>query len=283
MFLVARVWGGLADLIAGRVVDATNTRWGKFRPYLLFASAPLLLLNVAVFSIPSGLSTGGKLAFAYVSYIAFQLAYSFVNIPYGSLSAAMTQVPDERAKLSTARTICTTLAILLIAVVVSPQVSGGGDLQRSLTITTVIFAVVGFALYLFCFSTSRETVQRSDATVTLAETARMLGRNKPLLLLCAACLLFLGGQFSLQTVAVYYARDVLGNANLYIVLTVVTRSSRSWPPWRRPDSPVGGGRSAASWPVRSLPGPWVSGWHSPQRPRRSWASAATACSGSGWA
>jgi glucuronide carrier protein len=56
LFLVVRVWGGIADLIAGRAVDATNTRWGKFRPYLLFASVPLLLLNIAVFSIPGGLS-----------------------------------------------------------------------------------------------------------------------------------------------------------------------------------------------------------------------------------
>jgi glucuronide carrier protein len=222
LFLVVRVWGGIADLIAGRVVDATNTRWGKFRPYLLFASIPLMLLNVAVFSIPSDFSSGAKLAFAYASYIAFQLAYSFVNIPYGSLSAAMTQIPDERAKLSTSRTIFTTLTVLLIAAVVSPQISAGGNLQRSLTTTTVTFAVVGFGLYLFCFFTSRETVQRSADKATFGAILRMLGRNRPLLLLCAASLLFLGGQFSLQTVAVYYARDVLGDANVYIVLTVVS-------------------------------------------------------------
>ena len=222
LFLVVRVWGGVADLIAGRAVDATNTRWGKFRPYLLFVSVPLLLLNVAVFSIPSGLGLPGKLAFAYASYVLFQLAYSFVNIPYGSLSAAMTQDPDERAKLSTSRTICTTLAILLIAVVVSPQISSGSDLQRSLTVTTVVFAVMGFALYLFCFRTSRETVQRSAEKVTLRATLHMMGHNKPLILLCLSSLLFLAGQFSLQTVAVYYARDVFGNANLYIVLTVVS-------------------------------------------------------------
>jgi glucuronide carrier protein len=60
----------------------------------------------------------------YVSYALFQLAYSFVNIPYGSLSAAMTQLPDDRAKLSTSRSIAASLTILLIAVAVSPQISG---------------------------------------------------------------------------------------------------------------------------------------------------------------
>ena len=160
LFLVVRVWGGFTDLFAGRGVDETETRWGKFRPYLLFGSVPLLVLLVALFSIPGGLSPGGKLVWAYVSYALFSLAYSFVNIPYGSLAAAMTQVPDERAKLSTSRVIAASLTILLIAVVVSPQISGGGDLQRSLTITTAAFAIIGFALYLWCFATSRETVQR---------------------------------------------------------------------------------------------------------------------------
>ncbi len=160
LFLVVRIWGGFTDLFAGRRVDETETRWGKFRPYVLFGSVPLLVLLVALFSIPGGLSPGGKIAWAYISYALFQLAYSFVNIPYGSLSAAMTQVPEDRAKLSTSRVIAASLTILLIAVVVSPQISGGGDLQRSLTITTVAFAIIGFALYLWCFATSRETVQR---------------------------------------------------------------------------------------------------------------------------
>ena len=104
LFLVVRVWGGVTDLFAGRRVDETSTRWGRFRPYLLFGSVPLLLLTRrAVLASRAGSSDGGKVVWAYVSYALFSLAYSFVNIPYGSLAAAMTQEPDERAKLSTAR------------------------------------------------------------------------------------------------------------------------------------------------------------------------------------
>jgi glucuronide carrier protein len=221
LFLVVRIWGGVTDLIAGRRVDETSTRWGKFRPYLLFGSVPLLLLLVALFSIPSGPSDTAKIVWAYVSYALFQLAYSFVNIPYGSLGAVMTQEPNERAKLSSSRMVATSLTILAIAVVVSPQISGGGDLQRSLTITTLVFAGIGFALYLWCFATSREVVQRDEEKVSLRDTVGMMRHNRPLVVLCASALLFLTGQFSLQTVAVYYARDVLGNADLYIVMTVV--------------------------------------------------------------
>jgi glucuronide carrier protein len=221
LFLVVRIWGGFTDLYAGHRVDETNTRWGRFRPYLLVGSVPLLVLLVAMFTIPSGLSDGAKVAWACVSYALFQLAYSFVNIPYGSLSAAMTQEPDERARLSTGRVIAASLTILLIAVVVSPQIEGAEDLQSSLTLITAIFAAVGVALYLWCFATAREAVERSAVAVSVRETVEMVRRNRPLILLCVSSVLFLTGLFSVQTVGVYYARDVLDNANLYIVMTVV--------------------------------------------------------------
>ncbi|WP_173923943.1 glycoside-pentoside-hexuronide (GPH):cation symporter [Agromyces sp. Marseille-P2726] len=148
------------------------------------------------------------------------MVYSFVNIPYGSLAAAMTQESDERAKLSTSRSIAASLTILVIALVVAPQIDGAENLQLSLTVTTVVFALVGVGLYLWCFATSRETVKRSTSTTTLRDTLSMLRQNRPLIILCIAALVFLSGMFSLQTVAVYYARDVLGNADYYIWLTV---------------------------------------------------------------
>jgi glucuronide carrier protein len=221
LFLVVRIWGGVTDLIAGHRVDETETRWGKFRPFVLFGAVPLLALLVAMFSIPSGLSTDAKLVWAAVSYALFQLAYSFVNIAFGSLAAAITQEPDERARLSTGRVIAASLTMLLIAVAISPQISGGGDLQKSLTITTIVFAVVGVALYVWCFATARETVEREQARVSVRATARMVIHNKPLIVLSVSSVIFLAGLFSLQTVAVYYARDVLGDTDLYIVMTVV--------------------------------------------------------------
>jgi glucuronide carrier protein len=155
LFLVVRIWGALADIAAGRVVDRTQTRWGKFRPFMLFGSLPLLLITVALFSVPD-LSQDARLAYAYISYALFDVAYSLVNIPYGSLAAAMTQIPDERSKLASVRVLGTNLAILVLVFVVSPQIRGSSDLQRSLTLTTLTLVVVGFALYLFTFLTARE-------------------------------------------------------------------------------------------------------------------------------
>ena len=90
MFLVVRLWDAFADIFAGRLVDRTSTRWGKFRPFLLFGSVPLLVMSFLVFHVPN-LSGSGKLVYAYATYAVMGLAYSLVNIPYGSLATAMTQ------------------------------------------------------------------------------------------------------------------------------------------------------------------------------------------------
>ena len=221
MFLVVRFFDAFADLFAGRMVDrAPTTRWGKFRPFILFGSLPLLLASVATFSVPGGLGSGGKLIYAYVTYALLGLLYSLVNIPYGSMAAAMTQVPTERARLASFRVIGSNLTILVLALVVAPQIKSSSDLQHSLTITTSAFVVVGFVLYLFTFLTTREQVQREVETVSLRQSLGTLGHNPPLLLLCLSSLMFLTGLISLSTVGALYARDVLGNANLFIVLTL---------------------------------------------------------------
>ena len=226
LFLLVRIFDAFADIFAGRVVDRTMTRWGKFRPFFLFGAVPVLGLSVAVFSVPSGLGSTATLVYAYVTYAALGLAYSLVNIPYGSLASAMTQRPDERAKLASYRMIGTATTIIMLAFVVAPQIEGSkadpAQFQRSLTITTAIFLVVGVGLYLFLFKTSRETVHREVDHVTMRQSFETLRHNKPLLMLCGGSLLFLLAMFSLQSVQAFYARDVLGNANYLIILTILS-------------------------------------------------------------
>jgi glucuronide carrier protein len=230
LFLLIRIWDGFADIFAGRMVDRTMTRWGKFRPFFLFGAAPLMLLAFATFTLPGQVSGSGlRLLVAYLTYGLLGLAYSLVNIPYGSLASAMTQRPDERGRLASFRMIGTALTGILLAFVVAPQVkryTGDPDgFQHSLAITMGIFAVVGFGLYMFLFATSRETVQRDVASVSMRQSFDTLRHNRPLVMLCLASLAFLTALFSLQTVQVYYARDVLGNANLLTILTILSVGS----------------------------------------------------------
>src|SRR3712207_5851892 len=130
LFLVVRIWDAFADILAGRVVDSTSTRWGKFRPFLLFGSLPLLLLNVAVFTVPD-LGGVGTLVYAYVTYAVFGLAYSLVNIPYGSMAAAMIPMSSERSKLASFRVFGSNITILMLALVVAPQIQNADKIGRA--------------------------------------------------------------------------------------------------------------------------------------------------------
>lgn len=151
MFLVVRFVDAFTDLIAGRFVDAKRPgRLGKFRPFVLWFSLPLLLTSMAIYSAKwffPGISGGAAVAYMYVSYLLMgSVFYTLVNIPYGSMAPAMTQVPVERGKLATFRMYGAALSILAIAFVLAPQIRGNAEnpeaLQRSLFWTTAAFVVV---------------------------------------------------------------------------------------------------------------------------------------------
>src|SRR3954454_1753757 len=189
MFLVVRLWDGFADLIAGRAVDRTMTRWGKFRPYLMFGSLPLMALSAVVFHVPAGLDLTMKLLYAYITYAALGFVYSLVNISYGSLASAVTQSVHERAKLVAGRAFGAAVGGVLLTYVVGTMVSQlksqksaiktAADLaayqsavQGVFTKVTLVFIVVGTAAFLFTAwaCRERERVVRLQPRVTIRET-----------------------------------------------------------------------------------------------------------------
>jgi glucuronide carrier protein len=181
-----------------------------------------MLLSVALFSVPGGLSPGGKLVYAYLSYALFGLVYSLVNIPFevagvGHDPAARGagqagQRPDARRRRRDHPAVSRGV----------PQVTRSENLQRSLTVTTLILAVAGIALCLFSFRTSRETVERDATPVSLRQRLGAIRHSRPLVLPCLSALFMLTGMFTVQTLQVYDARDVLGSADFQIVLTVLS-------------------------------------------------------------
>jgi glucuronide carrier protein len=231
MFLLIRFWDALADLGVGRAVDGKKPgRLGKFRPFILYFSLPLLLSSMAIFSANTffpGMSATQGLIYAYVTYAVMGTLYSLVNIPYGSIAPAMTQVPTERAKLATWRVYGSNISILMLSFVVAPQIKRfSGDpagLQQSLFITTAIFVVLGMALYGYTVATVKEQVHRDVAAPTLRESVRTLTHNKPLLWLCVGSLMFLTSLTALSTLAPYYAIYVLGDPQ-YIAVNAVAQA-----------------------------------------------------------
>src|SRR5690554_838997 len=88
MFLITRVWDSFFDPVVGIVSDRTDTKWGKFRPYLLFVAVPFGILGVLTFTTPD-FSTTGKIVYAYITYTLMMMVYSLINVPYASLLGVM--------------------------------------------------------------------------------------------------------------------------------------------------------------------------------------------------
>jgi glucuronide carrier protein len=214
MFLVVRFVDAFSDLIAGRLIDAKKSgRLGKFRPFILYFSLPLLLSSMAIYSAKSffpGISGSAAVAYMYVTYLLMgSVFYTLVNIAYGSMAPSMTQVPVERSKLATFRMYGAALSILALAFVIAPQIQENiqdpDALQRSLFLTTAAFVVVGMALYLFMVFNTREQVTRPATPVSLKDSLRTLVTNKPLLWLSLGSVLYLTGQTGLSTLGAYIA------------------------------------------------------------------------------
>lgn len=224
MLAVVRIYDAVMDLVAGRVIDRTSSRWGHFRPFLLWGAAPLMLLSVAVFSVPAGWSANAKLIYIYVTYALLGTAYSFVNIPYGALATVMTQEPHERARLGASRSIMAVGTGCFLALVLGPVIRSakGEALQASLTRFTLALALIGVVLYFVCFKATREVVARSAERPKLKESLATLLVNRPLLILCACALCLLGGLFSMSAASLYYARYVLGDPGKFVQIVLIT-------------------------------------------------------------
>lgn len=218
IFLTMRFVDAITDVLLGTVVDRTNTRWGKFRPYILFASVPLVILAVLAFSIPSAFhATNWAVVWAVVTYFLMgSVAFTLVNIPYGSLAAAMTDNSQERSKLAVSRSIGAALMQVTVAVAISPALEANrGDpdaLQSALTRTVGALGIVAILLYLFLFLTSRENVERSIPQVGFKDSLRTLGQNRALQALGGISVIYLTGLFGGIGILAYYTRDVMGDA-----------------------------------------------------------------------
>jgi glucuronide carrier protein len=238
MFLVVRLWDAFADLMAGRLVDRTMTRWGKFRPFIMFGAVPLLVMSFLTFRVPASFDEGMKLIYAYATYAILGLVYSLVNIPYGSLASAVTQSVRERAKLVAARSFGAGIGGVVLTFIVGgfiqdlrgqkAQIQTPEDLiayqaavQQVFTYVTLAFIVVGTAAFWFTAWACREQVVRSQPRITVKETIGTLRSNKPLAYLCASSFFYLIGLFAVGGSTAYYAQYVLGNIGLVGVITLV--------------------------------------------------------------
>lgn len=186
MFLVTRVWDSMFDPIVGIVADRTNSKWGKFRPYLLYLALPFGIIGILTFYTPD-LGYAGKVVYAYVTYSLMMMVYSGINVPYASLLGVMSSNPHERSTLSTFRMMFAYLgsfvALLLFMPMVNSFSNNSNDLndqQFGWTMAASVIAIMCTILFLLCFSWTKERVKPINSQKTsLKDDLKDLFRNKP--------------------------------------------------------------------------------------------------------
>ena len=149
VFFIAKIWDGFTDPLMGYIADRTRTRWGKFRPYLLFASVPTLIAIILCFYSPD-LSPNGKFIWALSTYITFTTLYTVLSVPYGSLIPAMTQDTDERTSLSSYRYIAASCGAIVVASLTLPLVSIFADQKNGFVFAVSCFAIVALIFLILC-------------------------------------------------------------------------------------------------------------------------------------
>jgi glycoside/pentoside/hexuronide:cation symporter, GPH family len=159
LLLVGRFWDAIFDPFMGVIADRTNTKWGKFRPWVLWSAAPFAIIFIMAFTTPD-FSSSGKLVYAYVTYILLMTIYSVNNLPYSAMSGVMTGDVNERTSLSQYRFFLAMAASFLVQGLTLPLVTklGAGSPAKGWQMTISIFAVLAAVFFVITFLSSRERI-----------------------------------------------------------------------------------------------------------------------------
>lgn len=193
MFLITRIWDSLFDPIVGVIADRTTSRWGKFRPYLLWLCIPFGIIGIMTFTTPE-FGTVGNLIYAYITYSLMMMIYSAINVPYASLLGVISPLPGVRNTLSTYRMVFAYLGSFIALLTFMPMVnyfSNNGQsmeaVQQGWLYAVGIIAIACIVLFYGCFALTSERVKPIQKQQnSLREDIKDLLHNKPWWILLGA-------------------------------------------------------------------------------------------------
>jgi GPH family glycoside/pentoside/hexuronide:cation symporter len=162
ILLWPRLWDALFDPIMGVLADRTDTRWGKFRPWILWTAVPWAIVMVLAYTTPKGWSYGALIAYAAITNTLLMTLYSMNNMPYSALGGVITADLNERARLNSYRFIAVNIAQFIVGGFTLPLVAkfaAGSDRQHGWQMTMTIWAVLCLVLFLITFCTTRERIK----------------------------------------------------------------------------------------------------------------------------
>lgn len=213
---IGGMFGAFFTPVMGIIADRTSTRWGKFRPWLLWTSIPFGAIALLAFSTPD-LSENGKLIYAFATYIALLVVYAANNLPYSALSGVLTGNMADRNSLSSYRFVAVMVAQFVIQVLLLPLVLilGHGDKATGFHNTMLLFSIVGTVFFLIAFATTKERILPIVAARNaVGQDISDLLKNKPwVVMLSVTVLVFItlalkGGMY------IYYFKNYLSEAEL---------------------------------------------------------------------
>ena len=218
LLVVTRVWDAVSDPMMGVLADRTSTRWGKYRPYLLFMAVPFAVCGVLLFTTPDW-GASAKLIYAYCSYILMMTIYTAINVPYGAMLGVMTDDSAQKTSFSSYRMFFAYVGSFIVLFAWEPLVGHFGSsmtLQGSWQAAMAVIAAVCIVLFILTFATTRERVRVPESGSVLQDLRSLL-RNIPFwILVCAALCSNLFMTLRGSTVA-YFFKDYIP-ADSHLVL-----------------------------------------------------------------
>lgn len=217
LFLIVGLGVACLNPVMGMIADRTTTRWGKFRPWLLWTAIPFGIIGVLTFTTPS-LSPGSKIIYAWITYTLLRVIYTMNNVPYATLTAVMTSDPDERNSIAsyrqifanTAGFVVQSLAVLMVAYL------GRGNDARGYQLTMGLLSALSVAFFIIAFFSTKERVQPDPQQKTsLTQDLSDLFRNRPWIALFLATLFYFAAIVIRGNVMLPYFRYVAGRAELF--------------------------------------------------------------------
>ncbi|MGD1046442.1 MAG: MFS transporter [Bacteroidota bacterium] len=212
MFFVSRILDAFFDVVIGMTADRTKSRWGKFRPYLLWGAVPLAISAVLAFTVPS-FGEVGNLIYAYVTFILFMFLYSTINIPYTALLGVISGDPVERTSASSFKFVGAYLGGFIVSATVLPMAAhfGHESVAKGWQITMSIYGAAAVIFFLITFLSTHERIQPiAKEKTSVKNDLKDLSKNVPWMLLFIVTILFILFVCIRMSVTTHYFKYYVG-------------------------------------------------------------------------